>query len=197
MSDQFIRNTGPCAIPGGHSVSMEELVGTNIKFEGLYNHKSKFSDVASYLQNPRPERYYAWRVYDRNTRGGLKADTSRADSLYNEMRRGFVRPVTVDELKDDHDLPYDGHAMTISSRDTESSTIEAITYRGMMLVELSEDAYHSQYLSRVAKTAQELSGTAYAEAFSQKVRESGITKDDALLFYNDTGEENAKMKPLQ
>jgi len=195
--DPFSRNSGPCAIPGGHSISMEELVGTNIKFEGMYNHRSKFSDVGSYLKNPQPEHMYAWRVYDRNQRGGLKTDASRADSLYNEMRRGLVRAVEVDELKDDHDLPYDMHAIQPRGQDGDVSSVETITYRGMMLVELSEEAYHSQYLSRIAKTAQELSGQAYAEAFSNKVRESGITPDDALLFYNDTGEENGKLKPLQ
>lgn len=195
--DPFSRNTGPCAIPGGHSISMAELVGANINFEGVYNHKSKFSDVASYLKNPQPEHMYAWRVYDRNQRGGLKSDTSRADTLYNEMRRGLVRPVEESELKEDHDLSYDVHAINLRTKDGDVSSVDTITYRGMMLVELSEEAYHSQYLSRVAKTAQELSGQAYAEAFSNKVRESGITPDDALLFYNDTGEENGKMKPLQ
>lgn len=176
-----VRETGPHIIPGGHSISIEELIGGNIKFQRLTNHGSKYSQPSKYIKDAKEDHYYAWRVYDKNVRGGLKADTLRADSLYHAIRRGLVRPVTREMLKDDIDLPYD--TTTLDPHLDPSGDMDCVTYRGMMLVELSEEEYIEGYLSRAALTAQQLHKLDPGKAFKNELDGAGIRGVEVKSYF--------------
>lgn len=196
FSNMNIRETGPIPMPGGHMISEEELIGVDIKFEMMDGHRSKFGEVSKYIKDAKPEHYYAWRVYDRNQRGGIKEDAKRADTLWNEMGNGKCRPVLMSELKDDHDLPCYAHPIHERDSHGTESTVEAVTYRGMMLVELTDRSYVNDYLWKLKRTADQTKGLHNGEAFKGHARQHGFKDNEVDLYFGSSDGEQGKLNKI-
>lgn len=133
---------GMVAISGGKEISIEDLVGADIRPDNLYFH-SNFTEIEKHLKNPNPDCKYVWKVYDR--KNGVKSDAYRSDSLYQGIRSGAYRPVSVDELVKDVNLPISSISMY---QDDVAGDVEAVVLKGLVLVEVQPGAAKEEYKQR-------------------------------------------------
>lgn len=133
---------GMVAVSGGRQISIEELVGSEIRPDNLFFH-SDFTDVVKYLKKPNPDCMYVWKIFDR--KNGIKSDGYRSDSLYQGIRSGAYRPVSIDELVDDANLPISSVEMFA---DSASGQVEAVVMKGLVLVEVQPRAVNEEYRQR-------------------------------------------------
>ena len=138
---------GMVSVSGGYQISIEELVGADLRPEWIFV-KSPFANERDLLKEPNPDCQYVWRVFDRNSR--IKGDVTRSDALFQGIRKGWYRLVQVDELKDEVDIPYSSVDL-FNGRDPGNG--DAVVLKGLVLVELSKQAYDFEYRQRVLQAA--------------------------------------------
>ena len=138
---------GMVSVSGGYQISIEELVGADLRPEWIFV-KSPFANERDLLKEPNPDCHYVWRVFDRNSR--IKGDVTRSDALFQGIRKGWYRLVQVDELKDEVDIPYSSVDL-FNGRDPGNG--DAVVLKGLVLVELSKQAYDFEYRQRVLQAA--------------------------------------------
>ena len=138
---------GMVSVSGGYQISIEELVGADLRPEWIIV-KSPFANERDLLKEPNPDCQYVWRVFDRNSR--IKGDVTRSDALFQGIRKGWYRLVQVDELKDEVDIPYSSVDL-FNGRDPGNG--DAVVLKGLVLVELSKQAYDFEYRQRVLQAA--------------------------------------------
>lgn len=138
---------GMVAVSGGYQISVEELVGADLRPEWIVV-DSPFANERDLLENPDPDCHYVWRVFDRSSR--IKSDIARSDALFQGIRKGWYRLVQVSELKSDVDIPYSSVDL-FNGRDPGND--DAIVLKGLVLVELTKTAYDYEYRQRVLQAA--------------------------------------------
>ena len=138
---------GMVAVTGGYRISIEDLVGADLRPEWIIV-KSPFANERDLLKQPNPDCQYVWRVFDRNSR--IKGDITRSDALFQGIRKGWYRLVQVDELKDEVDIPYSSVDL-FNGRDPGND--DAVVLKGLVLVELTKQAYDYEYRQRVLQAA--------------------------------------------
>lgn len=140
-------NQALVAVSGGYQITLTELVGADLRPEWVYTN-SPFANAADLLQQPDPECHYVWRVFDRSSR--VRMDSMRSDSLYQGIRKGWYRPVQVSELREDVDVPY---SATDLFHGKDPGNDEAVVLKGLVLIELTKQAYDYEYRQRVLQAA--------------------------------------------
>lgn len=133
---------GMVAISAGKEISIEELVGADLRPDNLF-FNSNFTEIEKHLKNPTPGCKYVWKVFDR--KHGVKSDSFRSDSLYQGIRSGAYRAVSIDELRDEANLPISSIEMF---SDDASGNVEAIVLKGLVLVEVQPRAVAEEYRQR-------------------------------------------------
>jgi hypothetical protein len=130
--------TAGVPLPGGKRMALGDFIGHEFRPE---RRTSVFTDAIKYLKHQDPDCMYVWK----------NAAKGHNHELMQGIRMGYYRPITVDDMVDEIDVPIG--SLTLPSRDNSAGECQAVVLRDLVLVEVRADKASSQYKSREYEAA--------------------------------------------
>jgi hypothetical protein len=113
-------------LPNGRFASYDSLVDQTYIPE---NHTSIFADPKKFMKNPRPDCMYAW------------VDYKKEAAIMAKIRSGAYRPVLMEEMSLDSDIPMSAHKMGSHK----GASLDMVLVYDVALVEVQPRAVAEMY----------------------------------------------------
>jgi hypothetical protein len=165
------KSLGQVAISGGKNIDIEDLVGADLRPEALYP-RSDFTEPEKMMKEPRSDCKYVWKVFDR--KNGLRIDVGRSDALYQGIRSGDYRAVSVDELLEDVNAAY---SVAEIFGDKAAGNVDAVVLKGLVLIEVQPKAVAREYRQRELQAAMAANPKLGGNIMRAALNNSGINED--------------------